>query len=52
MNKRQRSRRVSRLRQSPDWPPSHRRRTAGRTEGATPASPHTEAPDTAPSETA
>ncbi|MFE7113891.1 hypothetical protein ACFU99_00470 [Streptomyces sp. NPDC057654] len=52
MNNRQRNRRASRLRQSPDWPPSHRRRAADRTEGTTPATPRTEVPDNSPSETA
>ncbi|MER6604823.1 hypothetical protein ABT282_02610 [Streptomyces sp. NPDC000927] len=53
MNNRQRNRRVSRLRQSPDWPPSRRRRRADdRTEGTTPATPHSEEPDASPSETA
>ncbi|GGS64098.1 hypothetical protein AB0E75_24745 [Streptomyces griseoviridis] len=52
MNNRQRNRRTSRLRQSPDWPPSRRRRAAGRTEGTTPATPPTEAPDTSSSGTA
>ncbi|MFQ6142259.1 hypothetical protein ACLMNJ_04165 [Streptomyces seoulensis] len=52
MNNRQRNRRASRLRQSPDWPPSRRRRADSRTEGTTPATPHTEAPDASPSETA
>ncbi|MEV6080592.1 hypothetical protein AB0L80_36665 [Streptomyces sp. NPDC052069] len=50
MNNRQRNRRASRLRQSPGWPPS-RRRVSGRTEGTTPTTPHTEAPDASPSET-
>ncbi|MFI0777166.1 hypothetical protein [Streptomyces sp. NPDC021212] len=52
MNNRQRNRRASRLRQSPDWPPSRRRRAADRTEGTTPTTPRTEAPDASPSETA
>ncbi|MHC0429190.1 hypothetical protein ACX6XY_03235 [Streptomyces sp. O3] len=52
MNNRQRNRRVSRLRQSPDWPPSRRRRAVGQTEGTTPTNPRTEAPDASPSETA
>ncbi|MGN5630621.1 hypothetical protein [Streptomyces sp. AC154] len=52
MNNRQRNRRAARLRQSPDWPPSRRRRAAVRTEDTTPATPPTEAPDTSPSETA
>ncbi|MEV7896662.1 hypothetical protein [Streptomyces cyaneofuscatus] len=52
MNNRQRNRRASRLRQSPDWPPSRRRRAAGRTEGTTPATPRDETPDTSSSETA
>ncbi len=52
MNNRQRNRRATRLRQSPDWPPSRRRRTAVRTEGTTLATPPTEAPDTSSSETA
>ncbi|MFJ8587881.1 hypothetical protein ACIRD2_24990 [Streptomyces sp. NPDC093595] len=49
MNSRQRNRRAARLRQSPDWPPSRRRRAAVRTEDTTPP---TEAPDTSSSETA
>ncbi|MEW2065744.1 hypothetical protein [Streptomyces sp. NPDC007346] len=52
MNNRQRNRRASRLRQSPDWPPSRRRRAGDRTEGTTPTTPRTEAPDSSPSETA
>ncbi|MEU8932895.1 hypothetical protein AB0D30_23820 [Streptomyces sp. NPDC048409] len=52
MNNRQRNRRASRLRQSPDWPPTRRRRTTDRPEGTTPATPPTEAPDASPSETA
>ncbi|MFF3263285.1 hypothetical protein ACFYWO_29430 [Streptomyces sp. NPDC002932] len=52
MNNRQRNRRAARLRQSPDWPPSRRRRAAVQSEDATPATPPTEAPDTSPSETA
>lgn len=52
MNSRQRNRRASRLRQSPDWPPSRRRRAAGLTEGTTPETPRTEAPDASPSENA
>ncbi|MFE2596881.1 hypothetical protein ACFXCZ_10330 [Streptomyces sp. NPDC059396] len=51
MNNRQRNRRASRLRKSPDWPPSRRQRAAGQTEGTTPSTPHTEAPDASPSET-
>ncbi|MEU2206206.1 hypothetical protein AB0B95_22580 [Streptomyces hygroscopicus] len=52
MNNRQRKRRASRLRQSPDWPPSRRRRAANRTEDTTSAIPRTEAPDASPSDTA
>ncbi|MFE3018925.1 hypothetical protein [Streptomyces sp. NPDC059256] len=51
MNNRQRSRRASRLRQSPGWPPSRRRRAADQTEDTTPATPRAEVPDTSPSET-
>lgn len=52
MNNRQRNRRVSRLRQSPDWPPSHRRRADSRTEGVTSATPRTEVPEASPTESA
>ncbi|MFE9413284.1 hypothetical protein ACFYN0_31530 [Streptomyces sp. NPDC006704] len=52
MNNRQRNRRASRLRKSPDWPPTRRQRAADRTEGTTPATPQTEAPEASPSETA
>ncbi|MFJ3646671.1 hypothetical protein [Streptomyces murinus] len=52
MNNRQRNRRAGRLRQSPDWPPSRRRRVAGRTEGTVPTTPLPEAPDVSPAETA
>ncbi|MDT0450177.1 hypothetical protein [Streptomyces hesseae] len=52
MNNRQRNRRASRLRQSPDWPPSRRRRAVVRPEGTTQATPHSEVPDASPSETA
>ncbi|WP_159031183.1 hypothetical protein [Streptomyces acidiscabies] len=52
MNNRQRNRRVSRLRKSPDWPPTRRRRAVDRPEGTTPATPHSEEPDVSPSETA
>ncbi|MFD8933874.1 hypothetical protein ACFV0R_01210 [Streptomyces sp. NPDC059578] len=52
MNNRQRNSRASRLRRSPDWPPSRRRRAADRTEGTAPAAPRPEAPDPSPSETA
>ncbi|MFE5828791.1 hypothetical protein ACFQ8W_00740 [Streptomyces sp. NPDC056508] len=52
MNNRQRNRRASRLRQSPDWPPSRRRRAADRTEGTAPTTPRAEVPDASPSETA
>ncbi|WP_158717062.1 MULTISPECIES: hypothetical protein [Streptomyces] len=52
MNNRQRNRRASRLRQSPDWPPSRRRRTAVQAEGTAPTTPRTEAPDAPSSESA
>ncbi|MFD8916763.1 hypothetical protein CU044_7535 [Streptomyces sp. L-9-10] len=52
MNNRQRNRRVSRLRQSPGFPPSRRRRTSDTAEGTTPANQRTETPDTPSSETA
>ncbi|MEW2162216.1 hypothetical protein AB0912_04355 [Streptomyces sp. NPDC007084] len=52
MNSRQRNRRAARLRKSPDWPPSRRRRAAVRTEDTTPATLPTEAPDASSSETA
>jgi hypothetical protein len=51
MNSRQRNRRMSRLRKSPDFPPSHRRRAVGQTEDITPATPQAEAPDVSPTET-
>ncbi len=52
MNNRQRNRRMSRLRQSPGFPPRRRRRTADPAEGTTPATPRTEAPDASSSDTA
>ncbi|MFE0422234.1 hypothetical protein [Streptomyces sp. NPDC058953] len=52
MNNRQRNRRAIRLRQSPGWPPSRRRRAVSRTEDTTPTTPPTETPDASPSETA
>ncbi|MFJ6809832.1 hypothetical protein ACIQRK_28075 [Streptomyces anulatus] len=52
MNNRQRSRRLSRLRTSPGFPPERRRRTATPAEGTTPATPRTESPDPSASDAA
>lgn len=52
MNNRQRSRRLSRLRKSPGFPPSRRRRATEPAEGTTPAAEQAETADTSPSDTA
>ncbi|MFE3883472.1 hypothetical protein ACFXPQ_11310 [Streptomyces lydicus] len=49
MNNRQRNRRMSRLRQSPGFPPSRRRRTTDPAEGTVPATERDETPDASPS---
>ncbi|RPK56829.1 hypothetical protein EES43_23695 [Streptomyces sp. ADI96-02] len=52
MNSRQRTRRLSRLRTSPGFPPDRRRRSAVPAEGTTPATPRTGTPDSTSSDTA